>query len=122
MGCASAEEAIEALDVASRDENFHLFLIDLRDCDPGDWRSVRANQWYRVLGQLRQRESIGVIFARHPVTTVAKQRMELVGRLPFECLERERSSVLPELRFRRDSLVPTEREGRRRRVESLQVG
>jgi len=36
VGRGSAKEAIEALDAASWDENFFLFLIDLRDSDLSD--------------------------------------------------------------------------------------
>jgi hypothetical protein len=100
VGCRSVPEAMEVFDVASRDENFHLFMVDLRNSDPSDWRSVRAGQWYRILGQLRQREAVAVMFSRCPVTAAAKHRYELAGRLAFESLEHERQRIFPAVSWR----------------------
>lgn len=99
VGCESAQEAVEALDIASRDENFQLFLLDLRSCEPSDWYSVRANQWYRVLGQLRPREAMAVIFARKAVTAASKHRLSVEAGLSVDCLDRERAELLEGCRF-----------------------
>lgn len=125
VGCGSAKEAIKALDVVSRDENFFLFLIDLRDSEPSDWRSVRASQWYRVLGQLRQRESVALLFARQAVTAAAKQRLELKQRLSWESLEGEREVLKASIRFQQSQVVAPECKRRPRedyRGEILAVG
>lgn len=115
VGCGSAREAIEALDVASRDENFFLFLVDLRDSDPSDWRSVKASQWYRVLGQLRQRESVAILFVRQAVTSVAKQRLELKQRFSWESLEGEREVLKAAVQLERSKVQLAGREHDRRR-------
>lgn len=99
VGCESAQQAVEALDIASRDENFQLFLLDLRSCEPSDWCSVRANQWYRVLGQLRPREAMAVIFARKAVTAASKHRLSVEAGLSVESLDRERTKLLEACRF-----------------------
>jgi len=99
VGCESAQQAVEALDIASRDENFQLFLLDLRGCEPSDWSNVRANQWYRVLGQLRPREAMAVIFARKAVTAASKHRLSVTANLSADSLDRERSVLLGECRF-----------------------
>ncbi|MDF1849305.1 MAG: hypothetical protein P1U85_00615 [Verrucomicrobiales bacterium] len=99
VGCASASEAIEALDIASRDENFSLFLLDFRNCEPGEWRSVRPQQWYRVLGQMRQRRSAAVVFSETPVTTVSKQKWEVQSVLSCQDLYRERAELCGEMRI-----------------------
>ena len=99
VGCDSARQAVEVLDVATRDENFHLFLLDGRDCDPGDWKAIRPQAWYRVLNQLRQREAVAVIFARGEVTAASKHRLEVTSRLDLDCLHRERAEILRQGRF-----------------------
>lgn len=99
VGCESAQQAVEALDIASRDENFQLFLLDLRSCEPADWSNVRANQWYRVLGQLRPREAMGVIFARKAVTAASKHRLSVSANLSVDSLDRERAELLGECCF-----------------------
>ena len=101
VGCDSARQAVEVLDVASRDENFHLFLVDLRDCEPKDWREVRSNLWYRVIGQLREREAVCVIFARSAVTTATKQRLEIATKLGLEAMDVERGTLLERTHFQR---------------------
>lgn len=99
VGCDSAKQAVEVLDVATRDENFPLFLLDGRDCEPSDWKSVRVQQWYRVLNQLRQHEAVAVIFARSEVTTATKHRLEVVSRLDLDCLHQERAAILNRTQF-----------------------
>ncbi|MEX2578689.1 MAG: hypothetical protein WD342_06500 [Verrucomicrobiales bacterium] len=99
VGCESAQQAVEALDIASRDENFQLFLLDLRDCEPSDWRAVKSNQWYRVLGQLRPREAVTVIFAREAVTSASKHRLAVDADLSLDSLDRERAALIEGSRF-----------------------
>ncbi|MEM9015566.1 MAG: hypothetical protein AAGC68_01035 [Verrucomicrobiota bacterium] len=93
VGCRSPKEAVEALDIVTRDENFSLFLVDLRGCLPADWKGLRAAQWYRILGQLRQRDAAAVLFAREAVTTVAKRRLRTEIAWSCEDMERERSEL-----------------------------
>jgi len=99
VGCDSAKQAVEALDVATRDENFHLFLLDGRDCEHSDWKSVRTQQWYRILNQLRQREAVAVLFARSEVTSATKHRLEVVSRLALDDLHQERLVILSRTQF-----------------------
>lgn len=99
VGCASASEAVEALDIASRDENFSLFLLDFRNCEPGEWRSIRPQQWYRVLGQMRQRGSAAVVFSEAPVSAVSKQKWSARMRLSCQDLYRERTYLWQEMQF-----------------------
>jgi hypothetical protein len=87
--------------VAAHDENYRWFLLDGRDCTPEDWRAVRPAQWQRIVGQMREREAVGVIFARGPVTAVAKDRLELVSPLGLESLHQDREAIVASLRFRR---------------------
>ena len=115
VGCDSTPQAVEALDVATRDENVQLFLLDLRDRDPSDWRSVRASQWHRVLGQLRSREAAAVIFADAPVTSATKRRIEATAPLSVESLHRPRAELVADCRI---SSVETEAQGERRSEES----
>ena len=116
VGCDSATQAVEALDVATRDENFPLFLLDGRDCEPSDWKSVRTQQWYRILNQLRQREAVAVLFARSEVTSATKHRLELVSRLALDDLHQERETILSRARFQPVQRVTEDRE------EQLRVG
>lgn len=111
VGCDSAMQAVEALDVATRDENFPLFLLDGRDCEPSDWKSVRAQQWYRILNQLRQREAVAVLFARSEVTSATKHRLELVSRLALDDLHQERDAILNRAQFRPGRQFTEERAG-----------
>jgi hypothetical protein len=114
VGCDSATQAVEALDVATRDENFPLFLLDGRDCEPSDWKSVRTPQWYRILNQLRQREAVAVLFARSEVTRATKHRLELVSRLALEDLHRERDDILNRTQIRPGRQIAEERAGQLR--------
>ncbi len=100
VGCDSIQAAVESLDVATRDENFHLFLLDGRDCEAADWRAIRVQQWYRVLQQLRQRDAVAIIFAKSPATAATKHRLEIVSRLSLDCLELDRSEIVAQRRFR----------------------
>lgn len=111
VGCASAAEAIEALDIASRDENFALFLLDFRNCEPGEWRSLRPRQWYRVLGQMRQRSAAAVLFAETPVTPVSRQKWKVRTTLSCRDLDRERVLLWEKVAFSRS--FKTERQGKR---------
>ncbi|MEM6278858.1 MAG: hypothetical protein AAF733_05220 [Verrucomicrobiota bacterium] len=101
VGCASPKEALEALDIASRDENFGLFLLDARSCQERDWRGVPAALWYRILGQLREREAAAVLFAQESVTAVAKRKLRV--EIPVRCdhLEEDREVLWDELAFER---------------------
>jgi len=99
VGCDSTPQAVEALDVATRDENVQLFLLDLRDRDSSDWRGVRASQWRRVLGQLRSREAAAVIFADSPVTSATKRRIEVTAPLSVESFHRPRAELVADCRF-----------------------
>ncbi len=117
VGCDSASQAVEALDVATRDENFHLFLLDGRDCEPADWKTIRPQTWYRVLNQLRQREAVAVLFARGEVTAATKHRLEVTSRLELDCLHRERAEILSRGRFEAVAWSEPRREsGAERRV------
>jgi hypothetical protein len=99
VGCASPFESLEALDIASRDENFSLFLLDWRNCLRRDWSGLKSSLWYRILGQLREREAAAVLFASEAVTSVAKQKLQV--RIPVTCgrLDEERSRLWEELAF-----------------------
>lgn len=99
VGCSSAKEAVEVLDTVSRDENFSLFLIDLRGSTPHDWRSVRASQWQRILAQLRQHKSSAVLFASEPVTSAAKSRVRVKAELSCRDLDENREQLWGRLRF-----------------------
>lgn len=111
VGCDSAKQAVEALDVATRDENFLLFLLDGRDCDPSDWNLVRASQWYRILNQLRRRGASAVLFARNAVTSATKHRLELVSHLALGDLHEERDVLLSRTRIRTERQVSEDRAG-----------
>lgn len=99
VGCSSAKEAVEALDTVSRDGNFSLFLVDLRGSTPRDWRSVRANQWQRILGQLRQNEASAVLFAAESVTAAAKHRVRVEAGLSCRDLGEDREQLWERLHF-----------------------
>lgn len=113
VGCDSAKQAVEALDVATRDENFHLFLLDGRDCDQAEWKSVRAPQWYRILNQLRQREAVAVLFARSEVTAATKHRLEMISPLTLDCLHQERGVILSQVQFQPVNRFTEDRGGAR---------
>lgn len=100
VGCDSARQAVEVLDVATRDENFHLFLVDGRDCERTDWRAIRPALWYRVLHQLRQHDAVTILFSRSEVTAVSSHRLELVSQLTLDCLHENRSEILDQGQFR----------------------
>jgi hypothetical protein len=112
VGCDSAAQAVSVWDVAARDDNFRWFLLDGRDCTPEDWRAVRPAQWQRIVGQMREREAVGVVFARGPVTAVAKDRLELVSPLGLESLHQDREAIVASLRFRRVEGGAGEKAGR----------
>jgi len=119
VGCSSAGEAMEALDVAARDENFDLYLVDLRNCDSGEWRSLRPRQWYRVLGRMRTRGASAVLFAGEAVTSVSKRKIAVDLAMSCRDLERER----PVLRAAVEAeLVRGEQGGRETREASRMAG
>ncbi|MDF1656555.1 MAG: hypothetical protein P1U58_03015 [Verrucomicrobiales bacterium] len=99
VGCTSPGESLEALDIASRDENFGLFLLDWRNCQARDWRGIKSSLWYRILGQLREREIPAVLFAAQSVTSVAKRKLQVS--VPVRCgnMDEERKVLWEELAF-----------------------
>lgn len=99
VGCSSPKETLEAVDIASRDENFSLFLLDWRNCQPRDWRGLPSSLWYRVLGQLRERGAAAVLFASEMVTQVAKRKLEVKIPVTCERLEERREVLWRELAF-----------------------
>ena len=123
VGCDNAKMAIEALDVATRDENFSLFLVDLRDSEASDWKSVRSSQWYRILGQMRQRETAAVLFASAPVTAASKVRVEVAIPMPLASLNENRVELVRQGQFRRTHFASDQKPNRRAySVEALQAG
>lgn len=116
VGCRGLGEAVEAFDIASRDENFSLFLLDLRGVEPSDCRGVAASRWQRILGQLRQREAAGVLFVDGPVIPMAKRRIEVEAGLSCGDLDRERETLWGRLRFRRIEGREARRENRLGRI------
>jgi len=118
VGCDSARQAVEALDVATRDENFHLFLVDGRDCEAADWKAIRPQLWYRVLNQLRQHDAVTILFSNSEVTAVSRHRLEVVSRLTLDCLHENRSGILDSGQFQ-----PVGQSGGRREEErALRAG
>lgn len=99
VGCSSPGESLEALDIASRDENFGLFLLDWRSCQARDWRGVKSSLWYRILGQLRERETPAVLFAAESVTAVAKRKLQASVEVTCRLLDEERELLWKELAF-----------------------
>ncbi len=123
VGCDNAQMAIEALDVATRDENFSLFLVDLRDSEAADWKSVRSSQWYRILGQMRERETAAVLFSPAPVTAASKVRVEVAVPMPLASLNENRAELVRQGKFRRTHFSSNQAPGRRSyRGEALQAG
>ncbi|MDF1826553.1 MAG: hypothetical protein P1U68_18055 [Verrucomicrobiales bacterium] len=111
VGCSSPRESLEALDVASRDENFGLFLLDWRNCTASDWRGLRSSLWYRILGQLRERGTPAVLFAPESVTSVAKRKLEVS--IPVTCrgLDEERELLWKKMAF--ETFRPAVKQGQR---------
>jgi len=111
--CASAEEALEAGEVAARDGNFRHVVFDFRGAPPAGWRRVAASRWYRLIAALREREAVGVVFADAPVTTAsaARWQVELSPPGSGEGKSARTGSELPEL--------PREVLGRRLRIYAL---
>lgn len=113
IGCSSITEAISALDIAVRDENFDLFLIDARGCPSSDWSGIPAGHWQRILHSLRRRTASAVVFwdqphpARTSITRVAKQRLTPTNRLRLGDLQRDRAELTATLQPTRE-IAPAE--------------
>jgi len=65
--CAQPMQALRALDLLLRDENFTLVLADLRSTGHG-WRGVSPRQWYRLQRLCHQRPGRCLMLARESLS------------------------------------------------------
>jgi RecA/RadA recombinase len=101
VGCRTLDEAVAALDVATRDENFSLLLLDGRGAVTDRGGGVRTALWQRLAQQVRERGSMLVVFSGGDLGIPAKSRVVL-ERLPrLEDFGRERRDLLNEPMGRR---------------------
>lgn len=70
-----AAQAMKAVDILVRDNNFGIILLDLRDAPARALRRIPAQHWYRL--QRAARESDAILIAFTPFPTVASARVRL---------------------------------------------
>jgi hypothetical protein len=95
--CATTSMALAAVDLATRDANFGLVVLDLCRSHPGDLRRVPGPQWYRLQRAVEPTDASLVI--QTPVACVpsAQLRFDLGSSFRFTDLSTDRSSLVATL-------------------------
>jgi len=97
--CAQATQAMKALDLLLRDDNFTLVLADLRQAG-GSWRGVSSRQWYRLQRICHHREGRCLVFARESLSPSMDLTLTLDQPHGADVLDAERPEILASLETR----------------------
>jgi hypothetical protein len=92
--CLSAEQAMKATDLLTRDSNFPLLLLDLRDCTDRDLKKIPSTSWYR-LQRVAETTAISlIIFTRSPIVASAMLRFQLEQPFSLKTFDQKQDDLL----------------------------
>lgn len=77
--CNGQAQAMKAVDLLLRDENFSLILLDLRDCAERELRRIPAMHWYRLQRLVARQSRFFITFTPCPLIPCAQSRYRLEG-------------------------------------------
>jgi hypothetical protein len=95
--CQSGREVLQVADLAARDGNFPLLLIQLTLNPAADLTRVQSTAWHR-LQMLAEKSAVTVlVFTAFPQVGCAQLRLSVGGAFPLRKLHHCRSELLPKL-------------------------
>ncbi len=111
--CSSVGQALKAADVALRDENLGMVIVDLRGCEERELRRVASSEWYRLQRLAGRSGSFACVLTPRPMVVAAQTRVSLeLG---------ERSAAFSRTRLTLGDLSFRE-QGEALRFEALRLG
>lgn len=91
------EQAVRALDLLLRDDNFALVAADLRGLSTSQLGEIQPFVWYRLQRLAHQRAGGSVILSNAPSVRCADRRILLAEPRRLEDLDRSRDALLEDL-------------------------
>lgn len=91
--CSTATTALAAVDLATRDANFGLVVLDLSRGTPSELRRVPGPQWYRLQRAVEPTDAALVIQTPSACVPSAQLRFDLHSSFRFGDLIRERPAL-----------------------------
>jgi hypothetical protein len=85
--CRGTADALQAADLAVRDANLGLVLVDLRGCAPEELRRVAATSWYRLQRAAETSGTVMVVQTERALVPSAAQRVVLRRSFPLSALD-----------------------------------
>ena len=97
--CASAKQAMLAADVAMRDDNLGMILVDLRMNDARELRRTKPHEWYRLQRLAGKSNLLACVFTPRPMAPSAQIRVGLAGRFAAVQADATASEAAEEIGF-----------------------
>jgi hypothetical protein len=94
------EQAVRALDLLLRDDNFALVAADLRGLSASQLQTIQPFAWYRLQRLAHQRAGGAVILSAAPSVRCADRRIRLAEPRQLEDLDRSREALLKDFEAR----------------------
>ncbi len=91
--CRTTAEALQAVDLLSRDANLGLVVLDLRRASEADLRRIPATQWYRLQRAVEPTDLALVVETPRATVASAQLRLVLNTSASPSCLDAERHEL-----------------------------
>lgn len=97
--CRAADTALKAADLALRDSNLPLVLIDLKLNPEKQLRKIPATVWYRFQRLVEETSAVCMVFTPYPMVSPAQTRISFKPAFSPGALEKDADELLDELRL-----------------------
>jgi hypothetical protein len=97
--CRQTKEALKAIDLLLRDDNFSIIALDLQMNASAQLRSVPATVWYRFQRLLENRAASLIVFTPQALVSAARTRLFLESRFDLRALHRSEEEIVGRLQI-----------------------
>lgn len=97
--CKTAEDALKASDLALRDSNLPLVLIDLKLNPEKQLRKIPATVWYRFQRLVEETSAVCMVFTPYPMVSRVQTRIAFNSAFSLEALEKDTDELLNQLKL-----------------------